>query len=301
MEFKKLKLEDKTLLDKYIYPYKFLNCEYSFTTLYIWREACDIQYTIFKDTLIIKKTDFEGNYYFMQPLGYSEDDLKDIIKKLSEYKKEHHMKYLFKDLEESFINKVKPIIEECKDIYIEEDRDNFDYLYESENLIKLSGRKYHGKKNHYNSFVKKYDYEVEMIDSEEVCEDVSEAAQIWYDNNDEKDDFLYYEMLSIKEVVKNMKFLNLQGMAVYVDNKIAGFTIGERLNDKLAVVHIEKGSEDCDGVYSFINRTFVDKCFKDIKIINREQDMGIEGLRKAKMSYHPVKLEKKFILSAKCK
>ena len=123
MIFKKLCLEDKNSIDKYISPYKFLSCEYSFTSLYIWKDACDIQYTIFKQALILKKKDFDGNYHFMQPLGYSKEDLGEIIEELKAYREENDMKYLFKDLEESFIEEFNALLNVKNEFCIEEDRD----------------------------------------------------------------------------------------------------------------------------------------------------------------------------------
>jgi hypothetical protein len=298
MIFKRLTIEDKSIFEKFIYPYKFLSCEYSFTTLYVWREACDICFTIHKDALIIRKKDFEGRYYFMQPLGYSKENLKEIIDELTNYKTKHNMAYLFKDLEENFTEEIRDIYDEAQDICIKEDRDNFDYLYEAENLIKLSGKKLHGKKNHYNSFVKNYNYEVKDIieENKEVIKDVITAAEAWYkDNND--DDMLRYELQGIKDLMKNMHIIDIKGIAVYVEGEIVAFSLGEKLNGNLAVIHIEKGDMNYKGVYSFINKTFVDRCFSDVKIINREQDLGIAGLRKSKLSYYPFKLEKKYIFS----
>ncbi|MBU3180757.1 DUF2156 domain-containing protein [Clostridium psychrophilum] len=296
MVFKRLAIEDKNIFEKFIYPYNFLSCEYSFTTLYIWREACDVCFTIYKDALIIKKKDFEGRYYFMQPLGYSSENLKEIIDTLMVYKTENEMEYLFKDLEEEFMEEIRNIYDDIKDICIEEDRDNFDYLYEAEKLIKLSGKKLHGKKNHYNSFVKNYDYEVKDIEDAEVIKDVIVAAEKWYEANND-DYMLKCELQGIKDILNNMKIINTKGVAVYVDDKIVAFSLGEKLNDDLAVIHIEKADVNYSGVYSFINKAFVDRNFNDVKIINREQDLGIAGLRKSKLSYHPFKLEKKYTFS----
>ncbi|MBU3092090.1 phosphatidylglycerol lysyltransferase domain-containing protein [Clostridium sp. CM028] len=296
MIFKRLMIEDKNVFEKFIYPYKFLSCEYSFTTLYIWREACDVCFTIYKGALIIKKKDFEGRYYFMQPLGYSKENLKEIIDALKEYKTENNMEYLFKDLDEGVMEEIRDIYDDAHGICIKEDRDNFDYLYEAEKLIKLSGKKLHGKKNHYNSFIKKYNYEVKDIKGEEVVNDVIVAAEKWYAGNND-DDVLYYELQGIKDIVKDMGIFNNKGIAVYVDEKIVAFSLGEKLNDDLAVIHIEKADTKYSGVYSFINKTFVDTSFSDVKIINREQDLGIVGLRKSKLSYHPFKLEKKYIFN----
>jgi len=297
MIFKKLSLEDKNSIDKYISPYKFLSCEYSFTSLYIWKDACDIQYTIYKQALILKKKDFDGNYHFMQPLGYSKEDLGEIIEKLKSYREENDMKYLFKDLEESFIEEFNVLLNEKNEFCIKEDRDNFDYLYEAKKLMTLSGKKLHSKKNHYNAFTKSYNYEVVEINNERVINDVIGVAQKWYEETHENDIKLYYELLAIKDIVNNMNLLNLNGVAVYVDGKVAAFSIGESLNEKLAVIHIEKGDKNINGIYSFIAKTLIDKCFNNAEIINREQDLGIDGLRKSKMSYYPLKLEKKFILS----
>ena len=297
MIFKKLCLEDKNSIDKYVSPYKFLSCEYSFTSLYIWKDACDIQFAIYKQALILKKKDFEGNYHFMQPLGYVREDLGEIIEKLKEYRDENDMKYLFKDLEESFIEEFNVLLNDKSKVCIQEDRDNFDYLYEAKKLMTFSGKKLHSKKNHYNAFIKTYNYEVVEINDERVIKDVSDVAEKWYKETNEKDIKLYYELLAIKDIVNNMNLLNLNGVAVYVEGKVAAFSIGESLNEKLAVIHIEKGDKNINGIYSFIAKTLIDKCFNNAEIINREQDLGIDGLRKSKMSYYPLKLEKKFILS----
>jgi len=296
MNFKKLNIEDKNIIENYIYPYKFLSCEYSFLTLYIWKDACDVQYVIYKNALILKKKDFQGNYHFMQPLGYSKENLKEIIEGLKKYKTGNGMEYLFKDLEENFIVEIKDLFNKTRDFSVIEDRDNFDYLYEAKSLMSFAGKNLHGKKNHYNYFVKNYNYEVVEINSKKVVSDVIQAAQKWYDAVEEKDYKLYYELQSIQNVVNNMNILEFNGIAVYVNEKLSAFSIGEKLNENLAVIHIEKGDRNLKGIYSFIARTLVDKCFSNVAIINREQDLGIEGLRKSKMSYYPLKLEKKFIL-----
>ncbi|MDF2879878.1 MAG: hypothetical protein K0R54_435 [Clostridiaceae bacterium] len=296
MDFKKLAIEDKDIFDKYLVPYKFLNCEYSFTTLYIWKDACDVCYTIYNGSLIIKKKDFQGRNYFMQPLGYKKESLKFIIDTLIDYKKKTNMHYLFKDLEENFIDEIRAIYKNIDNFYIKEDRDNFDYLYDASKLMKLSGKKLHKKKNHYNSFIKSYNYITKNIADKNVGEQVIESAERIYEQHGKSKD-LYYELQGIKNIIHNMDLLGLRGIAVYVDNEVAAFTIGEKVSDDMAIIHIEKAFTKYDGVYSFVNRAFIEQCFNNVKIINREQDLGIEGLRKSKMSYYPMQLEKKYIFS----
>lgn len=295
LTFKPITIDDKIVFDKYLNKYNFNTCEYSFTSLIIWKEGCDVQYTIYDNALIIKKKDFNENYYFMQPLGYTASNLKNIIKELLKYKEEHSMPYLFKDLEQTFLDELKEIYGD--NIHIKADIDNFDYIYDSDKLINLSGKKLHSKKNHYNYFVKNYDYKVKDFSEPGVKDDIKKAAEIWYEENNKGDKHLFYELKGIKEIVENMDILNLNAMAVYVDNRIAAFTIGERVNNNMGIIHIEKGTSSIRGIYTFVNKTFVQNYLADVKYINREQDLGIPGLRKAKKSYHPIKMGEKYCIN----
>ncbi|MCM0649859.1 phosphatidylglycerol lysyltransferase domain-containing protein [Clostridium swellfunianum] len=290
LNFKPLNLEDKITFDKYLKPYTFSTCEYSFTNLFIWRKGLDVQYCIINDVLIIKKMDFHGYYHFMQPIGYRKENLKEIIEVLMSYQKEHEMNYLFKDAETSFVHDVKEIFGDK--FIIEEDRDNSDYIYDSSKLSSLSGKKLHGKKNHYNNFIKNNTYHTELINEQNI-EDCLKAACEWCKQNDCKG-YLKYELKAIQELLTNSNKLDFIGMAVYVNDILSAFTIGEKVNDDMAIIHIEKASANINGLYAFVNKTFVETCFSDIPFINREQDLGKEGLRKAKLSYYPVKLEPKY-------
>lgn len=290
LSFKPLTIDDKNIFDDYLKPYTFLTCEYSFTNLFIWRKGLDIQYARYNGALIIKKMDFDGEYHFMQPIGYKIEVLKEIVNELIVYKKENNLKFLFKDAELPFIEDLKAIYGD--ELFIEEDRSNFDYIYESTKLISLSGKKLHSKKNHYNNFIKNNTYSTLPI-TEEIIDDCMKAACEWCKKNDCKG-YLKYELKAIQELLANKDKLEIVGMAVYVNNVLSAFTIGEKVNDSMAIIHIEKAAIDINGLYSFINKTFVEIYFSDVPYINREQDLGIEGLRKAKFSYQPYKLEPKY-------
>jgi hypothetical protein len=231
----------------------------------------------------------------MQPIGYKKENLINIVLKLQEYKIDNQMKYLFKDIEKPFLDDLTEVYGE--ELEIEQDIDNFDYIYDSEKLISLSGKKLHSKKNHFNYFVKTYNYTVKDFSEAGVKEDCINASKTWYEENLNEDKYLIYELEGIKEIILNLDKLNLKGMAVYVDNVIAAFTIGECVNENTAIVYIEKGRSDIRGVYTFINKVFVENYFSNVKYINREQDLGIEGLRKAKKSYNPIKLEEKYCVN----
>ncbi len=295
LDFKKLTIEDKSLFENYLKPYNFKTCEYSFTNLFIWRKACNIEYSILDGALIIKKTDFDFKTHFMQPIGYKKENLKQIIDALIEYKNNNNMDFLFKDIESDFLPPLKSIYGDA--IFIEEDRDNFDYIYESSKLISLSGKKLHSKKNHFNNFIKNNNHRVEDICSENINACIK-TAQEWCEKNI-CEGHLYYELKAIEELLKNNNTLDFEGIVVYVEDKLSAFTIGEKLNKEMAIIHIEKADADINGLYTFINKTFVENKFSDIPYINREQDLGIEGLRKAKLSYQPFKLEPKYSVDIK--
>lgn len=293
MNLKEITLEDKEIIDKYIKPYYFKTSEYSFTNLYIWRRAFHIHYAILDDgTLILMKRDDKGNYYFMQPIGYKEENLNNVLDECIDYMKNNNMPYLFRDAEEPFVKRLEEI--NPGKFIIEEDRDNFDYIYESQRLISLSGKKLHAKKNHVNSFIKNYDSIIRPIDKNNA-EEVIEMAKYWCKQNFCVD-HLYFELKGVQDILHHIDKLDFEGMAVYVNDRVEGFTFGERVTDDMVIIHIEKANVALKGLYAFVNNTFLKKYYSDVPYINREQDLGIEGLRKAKLSYQPFKLEKKHIV-----
>lgn len=291
MIFKDLNLEDKLVFDKYLKPYNFKTYEYSFTNLFMWRKADHIQYSIFQEALIIKKRDSSGAYYFMQPIGYNRDNLKIIVDKLIEYIKEYKFHYLFKQAEADFL---KDLTECCPNEFsIIEDRDSFDYIYDSSRLINLSGRKIKNQKNHYNNFIKNNVYRITNITEEEVNQ-CMRFSQQWFDKKGSEEGDLIYEQKAIEELLQYRELFNLKTLAVYVNGHISAFTIGEKINDNMAIIHIEKADSRINGLYNFLNKTFVEEYFSKVPFINREEDLGIDGLRMTKLAYKPVRLECKY-------
>lgn len=289
-QFKPLSIEDKEIFDRYVRPYSFLTCEYSFINLFIWRKGCDIQYTIYDDVLIIKKLGFDGKYYFMQPLGYSRKKFIKLIDELVKYRDEQKLDYLFKDAE-------TPFIKDLKDAFpgrfiIEADRNNFDYIYTSRSLLSLSGNNLSKKRNHCNHFVKNNLYRIEFY-SPEVKKKCMDAAKQWCNKKEYKSHALY-ELEAVEDLLDNAARLDFQCMLVYVNNIPSAFSIGEKVNDSMAIIHVEKADSSIRGLYAFINRKFIEIFYKDVPYINREQDLGIEGLRQSKLSYCPYKLEPKY-------
>ena len=173
----------------------------------------------------------------------------------------------------------------------EYNRDEADYVYETEKLATLSGKKLHSKRNHINKFKQVYEgrWEYEKLTEDQV-EDCFQMAMRWRNENEcEEDDEKNQEMCVTMNSLRLLKELHLIGGVLKIDGEIVAFTIGEAVNDDTFVVHIEKAFAEVDGAYTMINQQFVEhELLGKYQYVNREDDVGMEGLRKAKMSYHPV-------------
>ncbi|WGX76751.1 phosphatidylglycerol lysyltransferase domain-containing protein [Paraclostridium bifermentans] len=183
--------------------------------------------------------------------------------------------------------------------YIEE-RDYFDYVYDAEALRTLKGRKNQKKRNHLNYFLKEYEgrFEYKKLGKKEFA-DCIELLRTWASNKAEQgdvDDGIDDEFIGIEKIFDNYDVLEeeVKVAGVYIDNKLEAFTIGEYINEDMALIHIEKANPEIRGLYQYINQQFLVHEFENVEFVNREEDLGIEGLRKAKLSYHPCKFVEKY-------
>lgn len=295
MHFRKLELADRDIYESRIGQHEFHTYEYTFLTLYFWREMCKTELADMDEAIIVRKADPRGRLYFMQPLGYAHENLRDIVRRLKEYK-ESQSGYgsLFGDIEAPFLRELQAVFGDR--VVYREDPDNFDYIYDAQQLITLRGRKYHGKRNQYNRFTGGYGYEVRELREPGVCADAIRFAGEWYETRGEGDASLALELKGIKDVLTHIDALPIVGFAVYVGQRMAGFTFGETVGSRMAIVHVEKGDLAYDGIYAFLNRTMAERYFSGVRYINRQEDLGIQGLRKAKMDYNPVRFERKYII-----
>jgi hypothetical protein len=174
-----------------------------------------------------------------------------------------------------------------------EDDRTFDYIYAAMDLIKLEGRKYHSKRNHVNQFQRKYLWEYQPI-TPSILEECLAIDKEWFSIKDALHRECPDEEKAMALVMNNYQALGVSGGVIRVGGNIEAIEVGERLNADMAVIHIEKANIEIDGIYAAINQQFAADFGAAFQFINREEDMGIEGLRKAKSSYHPVRIIKKF-------
>nr|WP_156987463.1 phosphatidylglycerol lysyltransferase domain-containing protein [Paeniclostridium sordellii] len=290
--FKEIDIDSKQVLDKYFELVDYEACEYCFTTLYMWKELYNTKYYVEKDFAIVAG-EYENKGFLILPLASKENMYKafDFIIK---YFEKSGRKIFLKAISKEVVNYLRKEYED-RFIYIEE-RNNFDYIYEGESLRTLSGRKNQKKRNHLNSFIKEYGDRVEYRKlSERDFEDCKNVMSKWLADKGEDSEF-DSEVRAIKRIFDNYDKLKdkIKIAGIYIDSKLEAFSIGEMLNKDMAVIHIEKANSDIRGLYPYINKEFLVNEFSDVKFVNREEDLGIEGLRKAKLSYHPIKFAEKY-------
>ncbi|WP_022820029.1 DUF2156 domain-containing protein [Fusobacterium russii] len=286
--WKKLTLESKNTIDEYTKG-KFDISDNTFTNLFLWSFGEDTEYRIEDDILIIKSV-YDGQIYYHMP-----------IPKYEKYNDESTLKKMIEIIERLIAEKASVLyfteywVEKLKDYFkFTEARYLEDYIYSVEKLATLSGRNLAKKKNRVANFKKNYDYTYEKI-TEDNIQEVIEFQKLWAKINIDKDqEVLISETMGIIEVLKNFKYLDVIGGLLRVDGKIIAYSLGEELNEKMFVIHVEKALIDYIGSYQAINMIFLQEEALQYELVNREDDFGDEGLREAKLSYRPVKLLKKF-------
>lgn len=294
--FKCLSLEDKDIIEKYVDREKLESYEYLFSSLYMWRKLNNVKYAIVNNALVIEKNEEGKGTFYTQPLKYDKETLTEIVDELIERNTDFTDRdYLFGDVDEGFIEDLRKYTD--YKIEVTEDINDFEYVYNTTDLIELKGKRYHGKKNHVNSFEKSYEYEVRSIDNEKVVKDCLMLLHKWHEEVAVTvDKEMIMEIDAIKDLFSELHLFDLQSIAIYVDGDLAGFSVGERVNEKMAVIHVERGEIDYKGIYAFLNREFLVRSFSDTEFVNRQEDTGNAGLRKAKESYHPIKMVKKYLI-----
>lgn len=299
LSFKCLTLEDKEIIEKYIDKSKLDSYEYLFSSLYMWRKLNNIKYAVLDDVLIIEKNEEGKGTFYAQFFGYKKDNLTSIIDELIKRNLEFTDRdYLFGDVGDEFVDDLKKYTDFSIDLV--EDIDDSEYIYNTQDLIELKGKKYHSKKNHVNSFLKTYSYDIKTINNENVKSDCMDLLHKWHEEVAVTvDKEMLMEIDAIKDLFRELHFFDLNSIAIYVDGDLAGFAVGEKVNDRMAVIHVERGEIAYKGIYAFLNKQFLVESFQDTEFVNRQEDTGNEGLRKAKKSYHPEKMIKKYLVKLK--
>jgi hypothetical protein len=291
-EFKKIEIYDRDLFQEILWNYQPETSELTFTNLFMWRKRYRFRYSLFDQWLLLI-AEADGHLYAFQPVG--PPGRARVMIQVFEWLRTHRISYVPEicRVDRRSIDELGGI----KDLSIEPLRNHFDYVYLSKDLVELAGRQYHPKRNHLNRFLNAFTFRYEPLTSSNIrhCIEFSSSWCRAFHCNDDLS--LCAEWVAIHEALHHFEQLRLHGGVLWVGRRVEAFTFGELLNNTTAVIHIEKANPEINGIYAAINQMFCEHQFSGTLFVNREQDLGDQGLRKSKESYHPVRLVEKFRVS----
>ena len=288
--FKKLELSQKTLLETYLLKAGKEACEYSFANLFLWGRKKVAE----QDGYLLIQSQFDRKTVYIFPVG--EGDLKAALDAIVHDAKMRGIPCCLAALTEQECQLVEQLYPGKFRIYC--DRDSYDYIYAIDDLADLRGRKLQKKRNHLNRFEQTHpDAKILPMD-ESNCGAAFALAQQWYENRSASDPSGDYhlEHQALYRAFEHYQQLGMEGVVLEEQGKILAFAMGSRLNRDTFDIHFEKALDVTDGAYAAVNRGFaryLREKYPEVKWLNREDDLGIEGLRKAKLSYYPDRMVEK--------
>ena len=288
LEFRDITIEDKDWMQPLYEASGYGAADYNFTLTYMWREA--LNFKVAKvEGFMVQKSMGDAPYY-LYPVGVG--DVKPIIEALLMDAKTCGHDFQFYTVLEHQCQQLEELFPEMFDF--EPLPDCGDYIYATEDLMRLKGKKYHGKRNHISRFKREYpEWRYEAITPENLPEVIA-MGKVWCAENPLSSKSLEQECRILTDVLGNMFHLGLDGGLIRVNGKIVAFSLGEKLTTDTYLIHVEKAFTSYEGSYAMINQQFAAHQASGFAYINREDDAGDERLRQSKLSYHPVKRVEKY-------
>lgn len=300
LNFKKIEASDITKLTPFFAQRPNKTCDSVFLDSFLWREYYNVRYAVSDGKAIQWLMEEDGVAHSAMPMCKEEDLPHYFYEMVDYFNQELKLPYKVYLADEEAVETLH--LRESPDFEVVEQEDLKDYLYDGEAMRTLAGKKLHKKKNHLNAFLKEYEgrYEYRRL----CCSDRDDVWRFldhWREQKgDDVEAHLDYEVEGIHEILKNCSQLSVRMAGVFIDGKLEAFTIGSyNAFENMAIIHIEKANAEIRGLYQFINQQFLIHEFPDVALVNREDDLGEEGLRKAKMSYNPVGFARKYLVLQK--
>ncbi len=291
--FAPLALAHREVIHPILWAYQPTTSELTFTNLFLWQGHYGLSWCLWEEWFIALAQPRHGAPWFLPPVGPAgrETLCSELLRWLRQSK---HVAY---PAIERADRRLADELSSQPRFRCEPQRDQFDYVYRAADLISLPGNKFHSKRNHINSIRRSYPIQYEPL-QEELLSSCLKLADRWCEfKRCEEDLNLSGEWEAIRLALRHYRELGLQGGAILVRGKVEAFSLGELLNSRTAVIHFEKANPEQSGFYPLINQQFCEHAWQEVELINREQDLGEPGLRRAKQSYHPVHLEEKYRLT----
>lgn len=288
LDFRAPQIEDRQWVTQLMDSTCRESCEYCFGNIFIWSPIYNTYIARYADFFLATAMVDDGEYCF--PMGHG--DLRRAIDALRTDAHERGRQLRFFGVTEADRRALETV---CPgEFSFEPDRDFFDYIYAREDLVTLRGKKYHAKRNHIAAFERSGTYTYEQICDANI-EDCMQMNEVWKAQNLDKNPVeLEQEHEALMRAFRHYDTLEFRGALIRMDGQVVAFTMGEAMGRHMFCTHFEKAFAHVRGAYPIINREFAARSITDFPFVNREEDTGDEGLRKAKLSYHPLKLVVKY-------
>lgn len=288
-EFKPITLQDKDIIIPYLLNSQERDCDFSFANLCSWHFMTESSYAIINQQLVIRFLHPEGFHEYFMPWG--EGSLLPTIHQLEECARAEHVSLYLKGTMPGMQNKLEQVYPTLFEY--SSDRDYFDYIYSRQDLAELKGKHYQPKRNHVNKFNKEYQSVYEPLTPAVIPECLQFESEWCMKHGYIENENIKNERRAMTFALHHFNELNLTGAIIRIEGKIVAFTFGAPITTDTFGIHYEKADISIDGVYSAINQYFASHLPEQYIYLNREEDLGIPGLRQAKLSYHPALLLQK--------
>ena len=287
--FEEVTLDDIELIDRYLKKANYQESNHNLINMFVWKSMFPLYKYVEKDFMLLVSRHLSQPFLFM-PLCEKQHSKKAILKG----------KQLFDQEGLTFIMsattyKVKEdVVSLLDDLVITEARDGYDYVYEKEKIISLSGKKLQKRRNLLNKFKRDYEDRVMLAPLHCLVEEVK--AFLLTLDEDVNDEYLQHEQQGIVLLLENLELFDYQGAVLLIDREVKGFIITSLLDETMVQVNIEKADKSIAGIFQYLESEYFKMFYPDIQYINKEDDMGRENLRKAKLASKPIKLIEKYRL-----
>lgn len=308
LDFNKVTIESGNIIEPYLKKYGSSSCQHSLILMTGLSMKYGDEYALVDDVLYIHRSalDKDGKRFYLAPLGNfsdasdedSQNKLKQSVGLILDDAAYYGCKAVFYTVTEEFKEWLEAIFP--SEFSYEYSRDYAEYVYTTESLSILAGKALRDKRNRVHAFYSAYEghIRIENLEAENLT-DVMIFQNDWIKDRlaDGYDEMLAREHEAIKFYLSHFEELGLRGIVVYVKGTVVGYAAGVSLNDECMDEVIEKGRKDVTGIYQLLCNEFALLCCKDYKYINREEDLGVEGLRRAKTSYCPEFMIEKYVVT----
>lgn len=292
INYTKIEISDKKWIDTILTEANLPGCHYNFTNIFAWANVFKYRVAKVDDYLIVKGINSEGKPYYFYPVGKCNPQA--VLEAMIEDAANNDAEFMLAGLSDENILELNRLFPDKFEFT--KQRGSYDYVYLLEKMVALSGRHLSAKRNHINHFIKNNNWSFEEISPENIAE-CWEMNVEWCKRRKCKYDVqLDNESCAVRRCFDNFFDLGLEGGLIRSDGQVIAYTMGDKLNSDTYDIHIEKAFEEIQGGYQMINHEFailIQRKHPEILYVNREEDMGQEGLRKSKLSYHPDRMEEK--------